>query len=77
MFSAAATGAKAGLENAAEGMSKLKDSLLENETARQALQRMQGELGKLETALKKGDRALSIKTLALYEKAIEELKKKL
>jgi hypothetical protein len=82
-LSAAATGAKAGfesaragIESAVAGFEKLKDSVMESEKGKKALENMKDYLEKLEGAVKAGDKKLSAKAVEMFEKAVNDLKKK-
>ena len=62
--------------NAQAAFDRLKDSLKTNEHAKSALAGIREGMGKVEAALKQGDKKLSAKTLELMEKAIADLKLK-
>lgn len=75
-LAAMVTGAKTGLESAKNGIESLKETIMENEKARNTLENMKELLEKLETDIKEGDKKLSAKAVEKIESLLKEYREK-
>lgn len=71
-----ASGAKTGFESAWAGLEKLKDGFMENETAQKTLENIKEHLGKLEDAIKEGDKKVSAMAVEKVEELLKECREK-
>jgi len=63
-------------EGARTGFDSLRGSIMGNEKARNALDSAKTQLGKLEDAIRAGDKKVSAKAVAMMENALRDLKER-
>jgi hypothetical protein len=75
-LSAMATGAKAGFESAMTGLEQLKNSVMGNEKAQKTVENIKEHMGKLEAAIKEGDKKVSARAVEKMENLLKEYREK-